>query len=267
MAAIPDDYDASVFLDIKTIFDDQFLKEGFERLGILAALGPAAGPIRKQVDAMVLGAGGAGVLGVTQGKLDVPSLIGSLRPTGAPAEPDVYGEYRIWKVGLDLQFVTLRLALSLLDESTGIFAISFSGESTAIDGVKAALDTVDGKAPGLLSDQEISQLLGAVPPGFVVMVTKDCSAYGDHEGCTGLVASAMRVGDDAVVSWVHRFSSPSLAQAALSAIRAQASTLGGASEPPKIIEGFAEGSLVRIKARIGIGEALSALSAVFELGG
>ena len=251
---VPIDYDTVLFMDLSFILEDPSLKEAFERQGILDALGPAAGPIQEQVDALVLAQRGAGALGVLRGSLDAESLINSLKAPNAEVESESYAGFEILKVVLTFPFFTLDIPVSFLNDTTAIFAVSFSPESPSIDAVKAALDTVEGSKPGYLSDPPVKQLIGSVPQGFSMVVTRNCGPPDGPEGCEGSAISQVKEGENVISHMVFGFSSPAMARAARPAIKEE--ILKDLREPLELLEVAQEGNLVRVRGRGDISTAI-----------
>ena len=264
LAMVPADYDLVIFSDLKTILQDPTLKEALEKQGILTLLGPASGPIQDQADTMVIASGGAGVLGVLRGDLEATALLDSLKAPGYETEPESYGQFELYKLDVDLSFLTLNLAISFVDDMTAVFSLSFSPESSSVDVLKAALDVVNGSQPSFLSDPLVNQLVRNTPQGIATTVAKDCTPLEEPSsqnaivGCLGLAASSVLVGgDDVAISWTVEFSSPAAALAALPAIKEQVAKLGGGSSPSEAIEGSVDGKTVRVKALVDASGAIA----------
>ena len=247
-----------VFLDVGTMLRDHSLKEALERQGVLALLGPSAGQILQQVDALGLAEDSSAVLVVLRGSLDAESIINTLRAPESEVGSESYGAFEILKVKVAVPFFTLTVPITLLDSSTAIYAISLSSKRPSIEVVKVTLDAVEGSEPGFLLDPAINQLFRAVPQGFAMTFARDCSIFGEYEGCTGLAMSVMKDGSDGVIELVRGFTSPELAQAALPAIREQVLKTGAPATHPKAVEVILEGDVVRSRARLDINTALQA---------
>ena len=222
LAVVPAEYESVLVLDLEAVLADPGLREALEREGVLAALGPAAGPIEEQVDTLALATGGVGVLGVVQGRLDVQGFIEALKPPESEVSTESYRQFEILQV--DLEFIiTLKLAISLLDRRTAVFAISFSSEVPSADLVKAALDAVDETAATYLSHPVMDQLLDGLPQGFFTLVTRGCGSPPEHEGCLGSAISQAMEDEEVVSTAIFAFSSPQHAGAALPSIKAEVS--------------------------------------------
>ena len=171
------------------------------------------------------------------------------------AEREAYGPFEVWEANVDLPFVKLSLGLSVLDESTAVFATSSSPDDvSAAAGVKAALDAAQGTDPGYLSDPGIAQLMEEVPPGFAMLVARNCDSLPLEgiEGCTGLAISATKEAEAGIIDGVIGFASEAMAQAALLAIQEQVASLGAPLDSPSAIEGSVDGSMVRFKVTLDI---------------
>ena len=193
MAVVPARYEAVLFTDVSFMLQDPGLREALEEQGVLTALGPAAGAIEGLVSAVALAVTDEGLLGIFRTLVDSSNIIASLGILLIGVEPEAYGPFEVWEANVDLPFVKLSLGLSVLDESTAVFATSSSPDDVSAGaGVKAALDAAQGTDPGFLSDPGIAQLLEEVPPGFAMLVARNCASLPleDIEGCTGLAFSA-----------------------------------------------------------------------------
>jgi len=264
LAAIPADHDVVAFIDIKAVLQDPDVKEALEQEGVLDALGPAAGRIQQEVNTLVMAIGDTGLLGLLRGPLDVRDLLNSLKPQGANIESESYGAFEILKLDVEFPLLTLKVAASLLDDTTAVFALGFSPESPSVDLVKAALDTVGGSKPSFLSDPAARQLVESVPQGLITVVARNCDFLGgladqSIAGCTGLAMSAAKEGEDGVINGIMGFESPLVALVAAAIIKEEvAKQTEEIPEFLKTTEITQEGNLVRLKGTVDIREALSA---------
>ena len=262
LAAIPAGYGDVVFVDSETIIEDPILRQEFIELGGLAILGPIAGPLQEQLHQVVLATDQeVGVLGVLRGPVNIEALVRSVEALGGGVESETYGEFQIQTLEVKTRFLTLALAISPLDEMTAVFAISLTTENTSADLAKAALDTLEGSTPGLLSDPVAGRLVLAVPQGFAMLVSVDCAfIFEELTGCTGVSISSRREGESGIISGVLAFGASELAQEALLAIQE-----GLAAEDPDVMELFEdtevilEGNLIRLTSEVSLDEALSAV--------
>ena len=247
LAVLPADYDSVTFLDIGSMLGDPELKEALERQGVLATLGPVTGLVKERVDAMVLAPYESGALVVLRGPLDAEALIDSLKAPDSEVESERYGGFDIFHLTVQYSFFSLSVPIAILNDTTAVFAISFSAANPGVDAVKAALDAVGGSQPNLLSDPALDQLVNAVGPGFSVVVNRGCDASSAWEGCTGVAISQMKEGEYVISHEVVGFTGAELAEAALPAIREQ--TLGDVREPSELLEVTQEGNLVRVRVK------------------
>ena len=95
LAMVPAEYDTALYIDLANILQDSTLTDTLERIGVIAVLGPAAGPIQEQVDSMVLAQVGSRALGVLSGQLDGQRLVDSLKSPNSEVESEVYGAFEI----------------------------------------------------------------------------------------------------------------------------------------------------------------------------
>ena len=256
LAPIPADYDTVIFVDLKFILEDPDLREALEEQGVFAFLGSAADPIQEQGDVVVLASGGGGVLGVTRGPLNAEEFINALKAPGSEVESESYGAFEILKVEVEI-FLRFSLAISLLDDTTAVFGISFSPATPSVDLVKAALDTVDGSTPGFLSDPAVEQLVDSIPQGFSMVISRKCGSPDVVEGCTGSAISHIKRGAGVVSNEVFGFSTPEMAEAALPAIEEEVSN--DFKEPLALLGITQEGNLIRV---LGSGDISTAILGV-----
>ena len=231
------------------------MTDTLERIGVMAVLGPAAGPIQEQVETMVLAQVGSRALGILRGHLDGQRLLNSLKSRDSEVESEIYGAFEILRIGVQVPFLTLTVALSFVDDNTAIFGFTLSPQRSSIDIVKGALDTMEGSEPGFLTSSAIGDAITAVPPGFAMGVTNDCSFFGQYDGCIGMVLSAEKEAEDGIVHAVLEFESPEQAEAALMNIRE------GVANPDfvksaEIIQSSLEETTVTIVIRVNLDEAL-----------
>ena len=260
---VPADYDLVIFADLEAILQDPTLKEALEEQGILALLGPLSGTIQDRADTMVLASDGAVMLGVIRGNLEAAALIASLGVPRSETEPESYGQFELHKLDVDLPFLKLNLAVSFVDDTTAVFSLRLSSESSSVDVLKAALDVLNGSRPSLLSDPLVNQLVRNTPQGIATTVAKDCTplvgiaSQNVIEGYLGLTASSVPVdGDDVAIIWAVGFSSRAAALAALPGIEEQVAKLGGDSLSGGI-EGSVDGQTVRVRALVEASDALA----------
>ena len=256
---VPSEYDSVVYLDVEAMLQDPILREALEGQGGLGIFGPLSGPIQQQLSSMVVAQGDAGLLGVLSGTLKVAKLMNSLQVPGIAIESESYGRFEIQALEVESPFLNLSFALSLVDDTTAVIAIGFSPESPSVDVVKAALDVAEGTVPGYLSDPVARQLVESVPPGFIMVVTKDCGVLFEvGAGCQNLAMSITKAGENALFSGVLGFESPAMAEAALPAV-SSAIAEGVDELPTGFVESATlsqEGALVRFASMVSIEEAL-----------
>ena len=249
LAVVPAGYGAATYMDINALLQDPSLEEEARKQGVLAALGPLASRLQAQVQAGVLAEGDTGLLGVLMGPLDVEGFVNFIKAQGVEIGSESHGTFSIWTVDVKLPILSLDLSISVLDDTTGIFTISFSDDTPSIAMLKSALDGISAGTPGLVSDPAMNELLGKVPPGIVMRIAGDCSPIA-IQGCKGAATSATRQGEDLVIDWVLSFENGAMAQEAMPAVEDfAAELLDQATEALKSAEVSQEGNIVRIIAR------------------
>ena len=251
MGLVPADYKTSIFADLKTILQDPSLKSALEERGLLRILGPAAIPIEEQVDSIVLALGGPGVLGILSGTLDAPKIINSLKFPGSEVETESYGAFEITKLKVVSPFITINGALSTLDETTAIFAVSLSAGSPSEEVIKTVLDVIEVSTANFLEDPFVQRLFAGVPAGVGMTVGRDCELFGAFDECTGVALSATRDGEDGVITGILEFASAEAAKAALPAIREMIEKFD-----PEDLIAEVEGNRVRLSAVVNVKSAL-----------
>ena len=256
MGVIPLSYDVAIFLDIDFIVRTPGLREVFERQ--LALIGPAVAPILDQADVVVVATGAVGVMGVLRGPLEPSELIGALGAPDSEVEAEDYGRFQILKMDAQFHLLRIPIGVTLVDETTAVFAASFPPQFSSVDTLKVVLDTLLGLEPPLLSDPVLGRLFVSTPRGFGVTVSRDCALFARLEACEGLALSSAAEGEYGVTSWTFEFSSSEMARAALPLIRERVERLGGPSSSPAAVEGSVEGNVVRVRAVVDIGAALEA---------
>ena len=126
---------------------------------------------------MVVATGVVSVMGVLRGPLDASELISALTAPNSEVEAEQYGQFQILKMDAQFPLLTIPLGVTLVDETTVVFAASFSPQVSSVDTLKAALDTLLGLEPPFLSDPVLGRLFESTPDGFGVMVSRDCSLF------------------------------------------------------------------------------------------
>ena len=251
MELVPADYKISIFADLNTILQEPRLKSVLEEQGLLSILGPAAVQIQDQVDSIVLALGGPGALGILNGPLDASKIMDSLKFPGSEVEAESYGTFEIAKLKVVSPFITVNIALSTLDETTAVFAISLSAGAPSEEVIKTALDVFEGSKANFLEDPFVQRLFAGVPAGIGMTIGKDCGFFDDFEECTGVALSATREGEHGVLTGTLDFSSNDAAQAALPAIQAMVEKFEPVSFSAEVV-----GNKVRINAVVNVSSAL-----------
>ena len=254
LAAVPIEYENVAFLDLKQILGSEALSSSLNRLGVLAALGPAAGQVRDRVDSILIAQGAGGVLGVLRGEADPRSVAEAIKSPDSELKIESHGEFEVLSVQVQVSFFSLVVALARVDETTALFAVGSSLEG-ASELVRASLDTATGAAPGLSADPSVGRLLFEVPPGFAVTLDPRCDLLPGLESCTGAAVSATLDGELGSVHGVFIFSSPKAAQAALPVIGERAGQIGGSSAPSDV-QAAVDGSAVHIEGAVDLEAAL-----------
>ena len=254
LAAVPVEYKSVAFLDLKQITGSEALSISLDRLGVLAALGPAGEEVRDRVDSILMAQGPGGVLGVLEGDADPRSVAEAIRSPGSELKAERHGELEVISTHVQVSYFSLAVAVSRVDETTALFAVGSSLEgSSAL--VKASLDVAAGVSAGLSSDPSIGRLILDLPAGFAVTLDPRCELLPGLEDCNGAGVSATVDGGQGRVHGVFMFRNPDAALAALPAILDGAGQIGGTSTPSDI-RAAVDGSVVRIEGRAGLEDAL-----------
>ena len=259
LSAVPVSYETVMVTDVGAMKQDPSLQAVLQDQDILAALGPAAGPIQDLVDAVAVAVDDDGILGIFRASSDAAGVLGSLGALASGAAPEAYGPFEITEVNINLPLLKLSLALSVLDERTAIFATATSEDVSAGDVIKAALDAAQQTGPGFLSDSSVTALAAEIPQGFITLVSTDCSALGETllegiEACTGIAISATQEAEAAFLNGVVGFDSAGAAEAAMPAINEQLEMAGGLSDSP--VQSLAEGDRVRFRIPVDLSAGL-----------
>jgi len=197
LALIPSNHSPAIFLDVKAALADPDIRQSLdlEVLGLLDTLQPGAST---SVDSAVVAfrQDGGGLVTVIRGVLDVDGLLtaaGGLGLVAPSPEPERYRGYDVRSVDV----FGISLALASADGSTIVIATgSPSGGATGTEQVKAALDSSDGLAAGLLDDPETARLVSELPSGITAVVLGDCAnlaallSLDTLQGCTVAAISA-----------------------------------------------------------------------------
>ena len=197
LSLIPSNHSPAIFLDAKAALANPDIRQSLdlEVLGLLDTLQPGTST---SVDSAVVAfrQDGGGLVTVIRGVVDVDGLLtaaGGLGLVAPSPEPEKYRGYDVRSVDV----FRISLALALVDGSTLVIATgSPTGGITGTEQVKAALDSSDGLAAGLLDDPETARLVGELPAGVTAVVLGDCANLATLfsleilEGCTGAAVSA-----------------------------------------------------------------------------
>ncbi|MCE2405051.1 MAG: hypothetical protein J4F43_07825 [Dehalococcoidia bacterium] len=254
LAAVPLEYGNAAFLDLRQILGSDALSASVDRLGVLAALGPAADQLKDGVDAILMARGPGGVLGVLKGDVDPRRVAEAIGSPGSRIESEGHGEFEVISAHMETPFFSLVVAVSRVDEATALFAVGPSLEGSS-GLAKASLDTAAGAAPGLSGDPAIGKLLLDLPAGFALTLDPRCGLLPEVEGCIGAGVSATLQGEQGVVHGVFMFREPAAALAALPVIVESAGRIGGISSLSEV-RSDVDGSVVRIEAVVGLEGAL-----------
>ena len=254
LAAVPVEYKNVAFLDLRQILGSEALSSSLDRLGVLAALGPAAREVRESVDSILIAQGPRGILGVLSGDADPRRVAESIKSADSELKVESHGEFEELSVQVQVSFFSLVVAVSRLDERTALFAVgsSFEGSSAL---VKASLDAATGAATALSDDPSIARLFFELPPGFAVTLDPRCDLLPGLDGCTGAGVSATLEGGQGTVHGIFTFSNPEAAQAALPAILERTGQIVGSS-PSSEVRRSVDGSVVRIEGAVELEIAL-----------
>ena len=197
LALIPSNHSPAIFLDVKAALADPDIRQSLdlEVLGLLDTLQPGAST---SVDSAVVAfrQDGGGMVTVIRGVLDVDGLLTAAEGLGLAApspEPERHRGYDVRRVDV----FGISLALASVDGSTLVIATgSPSGSATGTEQVKAALDSSDGLAAGLLDDPGTARLVSGLPAGIMAVVLGDCAnlaallSLDTLQGCTIAAISA-----------------------------------------------------------------------------
>jgi len=197
LSIIPSNHSPAIFLDVKAALADPDIRQSsdLEVLGLLDTLQPGAS---KSVDSAVVAfrQDGGGMVTVIRGVLDVDGLLtaaGGLGLVSPSPEPERYRGYNVRIVDV----FGISLTLASVDGSTLVLATgSPTGGTTGTEHLKAALDSSDGLAAGLLDEPETARLVSELPAGVTTVVLGDCANLATLfpletlRGCTGAAVSA-----------------------------------------------------------------------------
>ena len=223
LSLVPEDYTSALILDLKALEDSPLLREavGPRQLGIPAIVPPEAIDLLDAIG-VAAGEGGQGAIAILSGTLDVASLLqlaGSFGLTVEIPEPETHRSHQVW--GLEVFGLTLAVAQPAA-RTVVLSSGTASSSASALDVVKASLDTFDGVNPGILDNPDHLRLVNTLPSGFAALLTAKCGEQAvlgtilDFPGCTGAAISAAASGEDEVVFYgLVSFTDDSAAAAAL----------------------------------------------------
>ncbi|MCE2463248.1 MAG: hypothetical protein J4F46_04950, partial [Dehalococcoidia bacterium] len=112
LAMVPADYELVIFADLSTILGDPTLKEALDNQGILALLGPVAGPIQDLTDAMAMASSEDGVLVALRGNLETAAFLDALKTPGSEPESESYGQFQLYDFDVNIALLTINMAVS-----------------------------------------------------------------------------------------------------------------------------------------------------------
>ena len=158
LVAVPASYETVMVTDVDAMKQAPSLKAVLQDQDILAALGPAAGPIRDLVDAVAPVVDDDGILGIFRTSSDAAGVLGSLGVLTAGVALQAYGPFEITELNVDLPLLKLSLALSVLDETTATVATATGEDISVGDVIKAVLDAAQQTWPGFISDPSVAAL-------------------------------------------------------------------------------------------------------------
>ena len=261
LSLVPADYETTAFLDVGSILADAELNAVFEDHGGLEVLGPVSTVVQQQIESLVFASTSDNVLAVLRGPLDIQKLLSPLALVGVTPASEQYLKFQILHLEVDTLLLQVGLALSVIDEVTGVLAVDLSRTSSSVEMVETARDTAAGLSPSYFSIPVVTRLIEETPAGEATMINVDCTLFfGEHEGCTGYSVSATRVEEGGVISGVLVFESLEAATSAFPAI--QLAVTEGSDALAKLIgpgQVVLEEDLVRFQASVDAGEALSEL--------
>jgi hypothetical protein len=268
LSLIPSNHGPAIFLDVKAALADPDIRQSLdlEVLGLLDTLQPGAS---KSVDSAVVAfrQDGGGLVTVIRGVVDVDGLLtaaGGLGLVAPSPEPEKYRDYNLRSVDV----FGISLALASVDGSTLVIATgSPSGGVTGTEQVKAALDSSDGLAAGLLDDPETALLVSKLPAGVTAVVLGDCAnltalfSLDTLLGCTGAAVSAdVAKSGSGAINAIMGYEDESQALAAMNLMGQVGVELEGLSlERIAILQ---EGSLLRLRLPADIGQIESVFDAL-----
>ena len=197
LSLTPNNHSPAIFLDVKAALADPDIRQSLdlEVLGLLDTLQPGAS---KSVDSAVVAfrQDGGGMVTVIRGVLDVDGLLTAAGGLGLVSPSPESERYRGYNVRI-VDVFGISLALASVDGSTLVIATgSPTGGTTGTEHLKAALDSSDGLAAGLLDDPETARLVSELPAGVTTVVLGDCAnlatlfSLETLRGCTGAAVSA-----------------------------------------------------------------------------
>ena len=180
LSAVPEGFRTALYLDVRAVREDPALR----RIGdldvprFLAALPPGTLSL---IDHVVAGVGPnpQEVLIAIQGPIDVEGLLEVAIAYGGSQQSiqrETYKGYSISRVDLS----GMVLAGAAVSDSISMLALGAPpglqvSEGPISVGVKAAIDSYDGTAPGMADDPHVSSLLEFLPSGITASVTSTCT--------------------------------------------------------------------------------------------
>ena len=151
LSLVPADYETTAFLDVGSILADAELNAVFEDHGGLEVLGPVSTVVQQQIESLVFASTSDNVLAVLRGPLDIQKLLSPLALVGVTPASEQYLEFQILHLEVDSLLLQVGLALSVIDEVTGVLAVDLSRTSSSVEMVETARDTAAGLSPSYFS--------------------------------------------------------------------------------------------------------------------
>ena len=222
LSLVPGDYTSAVLVDINALEDSPLLRDAIdlEGLGVPAIIPTGATGLLDRVG-LASRASGREPITVLEGDLDVESLLqlaGGLGLSLAVPQAEDYRGHQVWNIDI----FGLSLAVGQADDKTVVFSAgSPAGGPTALELVKASLDSFDGLAPALSEDAATKKLLAELPSGFATALLAGCAELAnlgisiDFPGCDRAAMSAVFDQTEVIIYGLALFEEESMAKAAV----------------------------------------------------
>jgi len=222
LSLVPGDYTSAVLVDINALEGSTLLRDAIdlEELGVPAIISTTGTGLLDRVG-VASRASGREPITVLQGQIDIESLLqlaGGLGLSFGTPEAEDYRGHQVWNISV----FGLTLAVGQADAKYVVFSSgSPAGGPTALELVKASLDSFDGLAPALSGNPATLKLLAELPSGFATTLLAGCAELanlGVMINLTGCVSAAVSAGftqTEVVIYGLALFEEESLAAEAV----------------------------------------------------